>query len=71
VKKVGPISVYLVSPEVYIFFVPLERSKLIVAVIEGLESIHKVLSSKNLMLLTNQIKEICLWNDQNLSLQYA
>jgi hypothetical protein len=37
---------------------PLERSKLIVAEIEGLDSILKVISRKNLMLLTNQIKEI-------------
>jgi hypothetical protein len=37
---------------------PLERLKLIVAEIEGLDSIHEVLSRKNLMLLTNQIKEI-------------
>jgi hypothetical protein len=37
---------------------PLERSKLIVAEIEGLDSIHKVISRNNLMLLTNQIKEI-------------
>ena len=30
----------------------------VVAEIEGLDSIHKVISSKNLMLLTNQKKEI-------------
>jgi hypothetical protein len=36
----------------------LERSKLIFAEIEGLDSIHKVLSRKNFMLLANQIKEI-------------
>jgi len=29
-----------------------------VAEIEGLDSIHQVISRKNLMLLTNQIKEI-------------
>ena len=38
--------------------VPLEQSKLIVAEIEGLDGIHNVISSKNRMLLTNQIKEI-------------
>jgi hypothetical protein len=37
---------------------PLERSKLIFVEIEGLDSIHKVLSRKNLMLLANQMKEI-------------
>ena len=35
-----------------------ERAKLIFAEIEGLDSIHKVLSTKNFMLLANQIKEI-------------
>jgi hypothetical protein len=37
---------------------PLERSQLIFAEIEGFDSIHKVPSRKNLMLLANQIKEI-------------
>jgi hypothetical protein len=37
---------------------PLQRSKLIVVEIEGLDSIHKLISRKILMLLTNQIKEI-------------
>jgi hypothetical protein len=36
----------------------LERSKLIVVEIEGLDSIHEVISRKHLMLLTNQMKEI-------------
>jgi hypothetical protein len=36
----------------------LEQSKLIFAEIEGIDSIHKVLSRKNFMLLANQIKEI-------------
>jgi hypothetical protein len=39
-------------------FIIRERSKLIFAEIEGLDSIHNVLSRKNLMLLANQIKEI-------------
>ena len=37
---------------------PLERSNLIVAEIEGLDSIHQAISRKNIMFLTNQIKEI-------------
>jgi hypothetical protein len=36
---------------------PLEQSKLIFVDIEGLNSIHKVLSRKNLMFLANEIKE--------------
>jgi hypothetical protein len=36
----------------------LQRSKLVVAEIEGLDSIHKLMSRKIVMLLTNQIKEI-------------
>jgi hypothetical protein len=37
--------------------VPLERSRLIFVEIEGLDSIHKVLSRKPFMLLANQIKK--------------
>ena len=37
---------------------PLKWYKLIFVEIEGLNSIHKVLSRQNLMLLANQIKEI-------------
>jgi hypothetical protein len=36
----------------------LQRSKLVVAEIEGLDSIHKLMSRKIVMPLTNQIKEI-------------
>ena len=39
---------------------PLELSRLIFAEIEGLNSIHKVLSRINLMFLANQIKEILI-----------
>ena len=39
---------------------PLELSRLIFAEINGLNSIHKVLSRINLMFLTNQIKEILI-----------
>jgi hypothetical protein len=37
---------------------PLKRSKLILAVFQGLDSIHKVLSRKNIMLLADQLKDI-------------
>jgi hypothetical protein len=39
---------------------PLERSKLIFAELEGLDSIHEVISRKKIMLLANQIKETFL-----------
>jgi hypothetical protein len=38
----------------------MERWKLIFVEIEGFDSIHKVLSRNNFMLLANQIKEIFL-----------